>query len=97
MLSETHMSDTTVKITFPNELVDLFGSADEAAERAREALVLDLVRNETISQGRAAELLGISRKEMMQLAFRHRIPSGPQTAEELMEEVEAISRMKRPQ
>lgn len=91
------MADTTVTITFPNALVDMFGSADEAAERAREALVLDLVRNETISQGRAAELLGISRKEMMQLAFRHQIPSGPQTAEELMEEVEAISRMKRRQ
>jgi predicted HTH domain antitoxin len=56
-------------------------------------LVLDLLREGQISQGKAAELLGINRYEMLDLMARHKIPSGPQTAEEAEREIEAAIRL----
>jgi predicted HTH domain antitoxin len=77
------------KLTFelPDEIVALLGTPQEAAARARELLVIELLRAVEISQGKAAELLGISRVEMLDLVKKYQIASGPQTIEELDEEV----------
>jgi predicted HTH domain antitoxin len=83
----------TVPLTVSDELVSMIGSAEELAERARQALVLDLLRDGEISQGKAAQLLGISRHDMLLMAAQHQIPSGPATIEELNAELEAYRRM----
>lgn len=87
------MPTTSLTLDVPEELVRLLGSPEQAAARAREALVLDLLREATISQGKAAELLGIDRWEMLELMGRHKIPSGPQTAEEAEQEIESAIRL----
>jgi predicted HTH domain antitoxin len=86
------MSTLTLSIEVPAELVALLGSPEAAAARAREALVLDLLREARISQGKAAALLGTTRSETLRLMARHQIASGPESAEELRQEIEAAER-----
>ena len=81
---------TTLTLDLPEELIALLGSPEAAAARAREALVLDLLREARISQGKAARLLGITRWDILDLTARHQIPSGPETPEELEQEIEAL-------
>jgi hypothetical protein len=82
------MTTTTITLEIPEEIVELLGSAESVAAKAREALVLELLRDAHISQGRAARLLGITRWDILDLMAQHCIPSGPETAEEMREEIE---------
>jgi predicted HTH domain antitoxin len=83
----------TLTLEVPDELVALFDSPEAAAACAKQALVLDLLREARISQGRAARLLGITRYDVLDLMAQYEIRSGPETAEELREEVEHIQRL----
>lgn len=71
------------------EVLALLGSAEAASAKARQALILQLLREGEKSQGRAARLLEISRWDIMDLMAKYRIPSGPQTPEEIQAEIEA--------
>ena len=81
------MATRTLALEVPEELLTLLGSPEAAAARAKEALVLDLLREARISQGKAAHLLNISRWEILELMARHQIPSGPETAAEVRQEI----------
>jgi predicted HTH domain antitoxin len=83
------MTSRTVTIDLPDELLSLLGDPETIGERTREALVLALLRDAEISQGKAAQLLGITRWDILQLMARHRIESGPETAEEAQRDFEA--------
>ena len=82
----------TLTLDLPDELVALFDSPAVAAAKAKEALVLDLLREARISQGKAARLLGITRWDVIDLMARHQIPSGPETVEDLEQEIEDMRR-----
>ncbi|HZS00003.1 MAG TPA: UPF0175 family protein [Chloroflexota bacterium] len=84
---------TALVVELPDELVALLGSPQAAAARVREALVLDLLREGQLGQSRAAELLGLTRWDLLDLMARHQIPSGPATAEEMAQEIDAVSRL----
>ena len=86
------MTGHTIELELSEELVDLLGSPETAAAQAKQALVLELLREARISQGKAAEILGLTRAEMLDVLARHRIESGPETAEEMQQEVEALHR-----
>ncbi len=79
---------TTFTIDVPDEIVDLIGSPEEAATKVRETLVMDLLRAGELSQGRAAEILGVNRWDFMDLMVRFKIESGPATAEEMRQELD---------
>ncbi len=81
------MGTRTLSVELPEELMGLLGSAEAAAAKARKALVLELLREAVISQGKAAELLGLTRWEILDLMVQYRIPSGPETAEEMRQEI----------
>ena len=81
------MATRMVPVELPDELVELLGTAGKASERARLALVLDLLREAQISQGKAAEILGITRWDILDLMARYRIESGPETEEEMRAEL----------
>jgi hypothetical protein len=83
------LAATTVTLELPEELVAMLGSPEAVAGRVREALVLDLLREARISQGRAARLLGVTRWDILELMARYAIPSGPETAEEAERDVAA--------
>jgi predicted HTH domain antitoxin len=60
----------------------------EAERKAREAFIMELLRQGNISAGRAAELLSIERWQLSDLMGLYRIsPFAPQTPEELEREV----------
>ena len=62
----------------------------DAEKKAKEALVLELLRQGDISAGKAAQLLNISRWDLSELMFAAGIsPFAEQTAEELKTEVES--------
>jgi predicted HTH domain antitoxin len=76
-------------LDLPEDLIERLGSREGLAVRARQALILQLLRESEISQGLAAEMLGITRWEMLQLMARDHIYSGPESAEEATQDVEA--------
>lgn len=54
---------------------------------------MQLVREVRISRGKAAEVLGISVWDMLDLIMKYEISSGPETPEELRREVDAAERL----
>lgn len=83
------MATRTLKIEVPEELVAVLGSPEAATAKAKEALVLELLREAQISQGLAAQLLGLTRWDILDLMVAHQIPSGPESPEKLAEDLEA--------
>lgn len=87
------MATKLVTFELPEEVVALLGSDELAAIRARTALVLDLLREGHLSQGQAAQLLHLTRWDLLDLMAQHGIESGPETAEELRQEIESARHM----
>jgi hypothetical protein len=83
----------TITLELPEELVALLGPPDAIAGRVRESLVLDLLRDAQFTQGEAALLLGVTRYEILDLMVHYCIPSGPDTAEELQQEIKSVWRL----
>jgi len=86
------MAKRKVSFEIPDDLATYLGSAEELATAAKEAFVLQLLRDARISQGKAAALLGLTRWDMIDLAAHHRIASAPLTPEEAEQEVAAARR-----
>jgi len=80
-------------VELPEELLALLGSDEEATIKTREALVMELLRETAISQGQAAELLGITRWDLIDLMAHYRVPSGPESVEELQQDLESARRV----
>lgn len=74
----------------PDEVVRLLGSPEDAAERAKEALLLQLLRQGRIGQGKVAQLLGIDRWALLDLMAKHQVPSGPVDAADMRRELEEL-------
>ncbi len=86
------MSNRSVTFELPEDILTRLGPPEAVSARAKEALVLELLRESEISQGKAAELLGLTRWGIIDLMAEYEIPSGPRTAEEMQEEIEAVRR-----
>lgn len=86
------MGSRTVLVELPDELMTLLGTTDAAATKARKALILELLREARLSQGLAARLLGITRWDMLDLMAERGIRSGPETAEEMRDEIQDLRR-----
>jgi predicted HTH domain antitoxin len=85
---EHAVADKHFEVDLPEEVVEWFGWQDkEVPDRMREALVMELLRRHVISQGKAAELLGISRWDIFDVMGRYKVPAIDLTAEELKEEI----------
>lgn len=78
------------ELELPEELLNLFDSQETANREAREAFVLDLLRQEKISQGKAAELLGVTRWDLPELLSKHHIPAISLEPEELAQDLRAL-------
>jgi predicted HTH domain antitoxin len=89
------LATRALAIELPEELIELLGSPEAAAAKAKEALVLELLREARLSQGQAARLLRLTRWEILDLMAPHEIPSGPETAEEMRQEIEVMRRFAR--
>lgn len=92
-MTEAPVNTRTLALELPKELVALLGTPEAATAKAKEALVLELLREARISQGKAARMLGLTRWDILDLMARHEIPSGPQTAEEVHQETDVVRRL----
>jgi predicted HTH domain antitoxin len=73
-------------LELPDEVVKHV-SDKELAEKAKEALVMKLLREHQVSQRKAAEILGISLYDLFDLMSKYRIPVIDVTPEELEAEL----------
>jgi predicted HTH domain antitoxin len=87
-VTTTRAANRTITIELPGDLVAALDSLDGIEDRAWQALVLDLLRDAQISQGKAARLLGVTRYDILNLMAQHHILSGPLTAEEMQRDTE---------
>jgi predicted HTH domain antitoxin len=61
---------------------------EEIETKVKEALVVKLLREHRLSQGKAAEILGISRHELFDLMTSHRVPVIDLDTEDLRNELQ---------
>jgi predicted HTH domain antitoxin len=87
------MDNLTVELTLPR---DLLGALDVPEGQLRgkllELIAITLFRQEQISAGKAAELMGISKGDFIELLGQREIPYFTITRDELEAEVGAIER-----
>ncbi|MBI2999649.1 MAG: UPF0175 family protein [Deltaproteobacteria bacterium] len=78
-----------VKLDFelPDELFTQLRE-EEIETKVKESLVMELLREHRLSQGKAAELLGLNRDELFDLMAKYRIPVIDLTPEELKSELQ---------
>jgi predicted HTH domain antitoxin len=84
-----HTKTSTLSVTLPQSVVQLLGQTpDEAALHLKELALVELFRQGEVSSGWAAEQLGISKTDFLDLLFRHDVPYFDLSEEELREQVE---------
>ncbi len=80
----------TLQLEFPPDLAALLGAQSQAAEVAKEHIILGLYQENRISGGKAAELLGLTRRGFISLLARKAIDYFRLTPDEWMEEVATV-------
>lgn len=80
----------TLQLEFPTDLAALLGVQSQAAELAKEYIVLGLYQENRISGGKAAELLGLTRRGFIALLARRGIDTFRLTPDEWAEEVDTV-------
>lgn len=80
----------TLRLEFPTDLATLLGVQAQATELAKEYIVLGLYQENRISGGKAAELLGVTRRGFVALLARRGIDYFRLTPDEWAEEVDTV-------
>ena len=84
------MTETaTLQIVLPKEFLALLGAQPQAVETAKEFIILGLYQEGRISGGKAAELLGLTKRGFVSLLARKGLDYFRLTPEEWDEEVAA--------
>lgn len=84
------MAEKDFRVSLPQEVVGGFGWNDaEVPSRVREALVMDLLRLDRLSEAEAAKILGLARWELIQLMGRYDVPAVRMSIEDLDRELAA--------
>ncbi|MBX3331184.1 MAG: UPF0175 family protein [Nitrospira sp.] len=78
-------------IDLPDELLQVLGTAEEARQEAKTALILDLVRRGKVSRTRAAEFLQISIWDLPALLAQYQIPWFDYSSEALREDLKTLA------
>lgn len=76
----------TVDLELPDELAERLQATD-LRRKVKESLVMELLREHHISQGKAAELLGLARDELFALMAKYQVSVVDLSAFELGEEL----------
>jgi len=87
-MSET--STTMLQIPFTKDMAALLGTQRQAAEKAKELIILGLYQEDRVSGGKAAELLGLTRLGFVSLLARKGMDYFRLSADEWAEEVALI-------
>jgi predicted HTH domain antitoxin len=83
----------TVTVEIPDSAFSaLRRSPEEFAQEMRIAAAIQWYHQTLISQGKAAEIAGLSRADFLDALFRAKLPASQVTIEELTEELESWQR-----
>ena len=77
----------SVELELPDEVAERLRGQDVSA-KAKEALIMELLREHHLSQGKAAELLGLRRIELFPLMSKYQVPAIEMSPEELRSELD---------
>ena len=89
------MELTTIQITVPKDMASLIETSDRLDGMERNAMILyPYIKDLTISHGRAAEILGVNKIDLLEFYGRMGLPYLDLTPEELDEELTAYRRTK---
>ena len=81
------MVEKTFAVTLPDYVLPRFGwHESEASYRIKEALVMELLRLDRITEAEAAETLGLDRWDLIATMGRYEVPAIRMTPEELRDE-----------
>ena len=94
-LSGAFMGTFTVELQIPEPLRELGFSAEEIRREVPVLLVLKRFREGLISSGKAACILGLARRDFLELLAKEGIPVYNPTDEELAAELGTIQRLSR--
>ncbi len=82
------MAERHFKVKLPEEVLTGFGwQESEVPRRVREALIMELVRLDRVSEAQAAEFLGLDRWEFLEVMGHYRVPAIRMNPEELKQEL----------
>ncbi len=85
------MVDRNYAVTLPDYVVEEFGwEQSEAPLRIREALIMELLRLDRISEADAAASLGMDRWELLETMGRYKVPAIRLTPDELKAELTKV-------
>ncbi len=76
----------SVELELPDDVVEDLQDED-LSSKAKEALVMELLREHRVSQGKAAAILGLSRENLFPLMTRYKVPVIDLSDDELYEEL----------
>ena len=90
----TVVSTTTVPITVPESMAPYLEDMDSAQAFKRNAMMLyPLIRDLTISHGRAAEILGVHKTDLIEFYDAMGIPYQNQSKEELLADLANLDKI----
>lgn len=90
------MDTMVLEVAISKDLFSMLGfSRDRAVEAMKEFSVLGLYLEQKISAGKAAELMGLRKREFVRLLARKGIPYFDYTDEELAEEFRTFDEWRR--
>lgn len=89
------MEMVDMKINVPKDMLIYLTVDDQQSELERNAMLLyPYVKNETLSNGRAAEILGISKWQLIQFYDKEGLPYLDFDEEELEKDLDAIKKVR---
>lgn len=82
------MADKRFEVELPEEVLAAFGWQEaQVPQKLREAIVMELLRLDRISEAQAAELLHLNRWDLLDTMGRYRVPAIRMSPEELRQEL----------
>lgn len=84
------MAEKRYEVPLPQEVPEAFGWKDaDVPGRVREALVMDLLRLDRVSEAEAAAMLGLERWDLLETMGRYDVPAVRLSSEEVKREAKA--------
>ena len=88
------MKTVSIQIDVPEDMKSYLDNEDQELEFERNAMFLyPFIRNMTISHGRAAEILGVHKTDLIEFYDSIGIPYLDQSEDELMEDLATLDRV----
>ena len=88
------MKTVSIQIDVPEDMKSYLDNEDQELEFERNAMFLyPFIRNMTISHGRAAEILGVHKTDLIEFYDSMGIPYLDQSEDELMEDLATLDRV----